>query len=149
MAPRVVGHPEPWPTNRLEAPCGRHQCKGWRPIRLRCIPKPGRCPRPRARVLLLPFGVGILGLTRPRWPRDFRRRSLSQVRRYGADTLLARPNQSAAWGREDSESASGGLVSLPVVRPRLLFYSLRRSTPGAEVGYRRPAGTEQDQHVWI
>ena len=32
MAPRVVAHPGAQPTNRLEAPCGRPQCKGCDPF---------------------------------------------------------------------------------------------------------------------
>src|SRR5215211_469363 len=58
-------------------------------------------------------------------------------------------SQPAAWIRERSESASGGPVSLPVVRPRLPFYGLRRGTPGAEAGYHRPVGAAQDPHVWV
>ena len=137
------------PTKSLEAPCGRHQCKGWRPIRLRRIPTPRRCSRPGARVLLLPFGVGVLRFPRPRWRGDFRRRPLSQVQRYGPDTLLARSDQPAGWGRDRSERLSGRPVSLPIVHPRLLFYGLSRDAPGAEAGYRRPVGAAQDQHVGV
>jgi hypothetical protein len=135
--------------------CGRLQCKPrharWRRARLcgHTQASPQRRRGAPARVLLLPLGVGVLRLPRPRWPRGFRRRSLPQVRRYGADTLLAGSNQPAGWGRERSESASGGSVSLPVVRPCLPFYGLCCDAPGAEVGYRRPVGAAQDQHVGV
>ena len=41
-----------------------------------------------------------------------------------------------------------GPVSLPIVRPRLPFYGLRRGTPSAEAGD-HPLGAAQDQHVGV
>jgi hypothetical protein len=38
MAPLVIGQPGARPTNGLEAISGRHECKGWRPVRLCCVP---------------------------------------------------------------------------------------------------------------
>jgi hypothetical protein len=38
---------------------------------------------------------------------------------------------------------------LPIVHPRLPFYGISPSTPGAEAGYRRPVGAEQDQYIWV
>jgi hypothetical protein len=44
---------------------------------------------------------------------------------------------------------SRGPVSVPVVRPRLPFYGLRRGAPGAEAGDHCPMGAPQDQHVGV
>jgi hypothetical protein len=107
MAPRVVGHPGARPTKSLEAPCGRHQCKGWRPIRLCCIPTPRRRTRAGGRLLLLPLGVGVLRLYRPRRRGGLRRRSLPQVRRYGPDAQLARSKRSCVTLKPAHGSASG------------------------------------------
>jgi hypothetical protein len=52
-------------------------------------------------------------------------------------------------GRDRSESASGGPVSLPLVLPSFPFYGLNLDAPGAKAGYRRPVGADQDQNFGV
>ena len=81
-------------------------------------------------MLLLPFGVGVLGFPRPRWRGGFRRRPLPQVRRHGHGAPLDQPERVFApplepFGRWES--------------PRAPLYSARGESAHESAASRRRA----------